>query len=232
MQYNKIVKATFLERPNRFIAYCEIEGTIHKVHVKNTGRCKELLVPGTSVYLDEQDLPTRKTKYDLIGVYKGDRLINMDSQAPNVVVQEALEKGLINLPGVQGAYHLIKREHTYGQSRFDFYIETVAGEKILIEVKGVTLEEEGIVRFPDAKTTRGKKHVLELVEAKKEGYSTFVLFVIQMDQIAYFTPHEERDPEFAAALRMAQTEGVEILAYNSQVTASTLDIYERVEVRL
>ena len=231
MKYTKIIKAIFIERPNRFIAYCQIAGETHKVHVKNTGRCKELLVPGAIVYLEESDNPNRKTKYSLIGVEKGNLLINMDSQVPNQVVEEALRMGKIKLPGITEPFTFIKREKTYGQSRFDFYIETLK-EKIFIEVKGVTLEEEGIVRFPDAPTQRGVKHIEELVSATKEGYKCYVLFVVQMAKARYFTPHEAKHPEFAKALVGAAQNGVGILAYTCEVAPDTLVIDQPLEVKL
>lgn len=231
MKYNQVIKAIFLERPNRFVAYCEIAGERHRVHVKNTGRCKELLIPGATVYLEESLNPNRKTKYSLIAVEKGSLLINMDSQVPNQVVEEALYMGKIKLPDVVGPFTLIKREKVYGQSRFDFYIETEK-EKVFIEVKGVTLEEEGIVRFPDAPTIRGVKHVEELILATKEGYRCYILFVVQMAKACYFTPHEARHPEFAKALVNAAYHGVGILAYTCQVTPDMLMIDEPLEVRL
>jgi len=231
MKYEQVTKAIFLERPNRFVAYCEVAGETHKVHVKNTGRCKELLVPGAVVYLEESDNPNRKTKYSLIAVEKGNLLINMDSQVPNQIVEEALRTGSIKLPHIVEPFTFIKREKTYGQSRFDFYIETEK-EKIFIEVKGVTLEEEGIVRFPDAPTERGVKHVEELVSATQEGYRCYVLFVVQMATARYFTPHEAKHPEFAKALVNAAQSGVGILAYTCQVTPDTLMIDKPLEVRL
>lgn len=231
MKYKKIIKAIFIERPNRFIAYCQIASEVHKVHVKNTGRCKELLVPGVIVYLEESDNPNRKTKYSLIAVEKGNLLINMDSQVPNQVVEEALRMGKIKLPGITEPFTWIKREKTYGQSRFDFYIETLK-EKIFIEVKGVTLEEEGIVRFPDAPTQRGVKHIEELVSATKEGYKCYILFVVQMAKARYFTPHEAKHPEFAKALVSAAQNGVGILAYTCEVAPDTLVIDQPLEVKL
>lgn len=231
MKYKKIIKAIFIERPNRFIAYCQIASEVHKVHVKNTGRCKELLVPGVIVYLEESDNPNRKTKYSLIAVEKGNLLINMDSQVPNQVVEEALRTGKIKLPGITEPFTWIKREKTYGQSRFDFYIETLK-EKIFIEVKGVTLEEEGIVRFPDAPTQRGVKHIEELVSATKEGYKCYILFVVQMAKARYFTPHEAKHPEFAKALVSAAQNGVGILAYTCEVAPDTLVIDQPLEVKL
>jgi len=231
MKYQQMIKATFIERPNRFIAYCEVEGERYKVHVKNTGRCKELLIPGITVYLEKSMNPNRKTPYSLIAVEKGRLLINMDSQAPNVVVEEALKSGTIQLPDLQGPLTKIKREQTYGQSRFDFYCEA-GEEKLFIEVKGVTLEEDGIVRFPDAPTERGVKHLEELILAHKNGYKAYVIFVVQMEEVQYFTPHEERHPAFAETLRAAEREGVGVLAYTCKVTPETLDIIEPLEIKL
>lgn len=186
MNYKKIVKAKFIERPNRFIAYCEVDGNIEKVHVKNTGRCRELLIPECTVYLEESDNPNRKTKYSLISVEKGKRIINMDSQVPNKVVYEGLKNNKIKLPGISEEITLIKPEKTYGNSRFDIYLEA-GNKKAFIEVKGVTLEEDNIVKFPDAKTERGVKHINELIEASKDGYYCYILFLIQMDNVLYFT---------------------------------------------
>ena len=231
MEYNKIKEAIFIERPNRFIAFCQVEGQREKVHVKNTGRCKELLLEGARVYLEESQNPTRKTKYSLITVEKDERLINIDSQAPNQVVDEALKKGQLCLPGLEGPLEVIKRESTYGTSRFDFYLET-AGQKAFIEVKGVTLEEDNYVLFPDAPTERGLKHIKELIAARKEGYKCYVIFVIQMSGVTYFMPHKERHPEFAHALEEASKQGVHLLAYDCLVTPSSLTLGEGVEVRL
>ena len=172
MRYKKIVEGRFLERPNRFIACVEIDGRVETVHVKNTGRCRELLIPGAVVYLEESDNPSRRTAFDLVAVEKGKRLINMDSQAPNKAVGEWLIHG-----GLFEDVILVKPEVKYGNSRFDFYVETTS-EKIFIEVKGVTLEENGVVRFPDAPSGRAVKHVQELVEARRGGFRVFVLFVI------------------------------------------------------
>ncbi|MBR3756196.1 MAG: DNA/RNA nuclease SfsA, partial [Firmicutes bacterium] len=169
MKYDNICKGKFIERPNRFIAIVEIDGKIEKAHVKNTGRCRELLVPGTTVYLEDFDgrMGTRKMRYSLIGVEKGEILINMDSQAPNKVCEEALRSGLLQLPGVETLAD-VKREQTYGKSRFDFRVESIEGEIGWLEVKGVTLEENGVTRFPDAPTERGVKHIEELIRAVKD----------------------------------------------------------------
>lgn len=231
MKYQEIVKATFIERPNRFIAYCEIEGEIIKVHVKNTGRCKELLVPGTVVYLEKAQNPNRKTPYSLIAVEKGTRLINMDSQVPNVVVEEGLRSGKIQLPGIHLPFTKIKREQIYGHSRFDVYCETEV-ERIFVEVKGVTLEENGTVMFPDAPTQRGVKHIEELILAHQEGYKTYVVFVVQMEDVRFFKPHEERHPEFAVALRKAEAAGVGILAYTCKVASNSIEIHTPLKVEL
>ncbi|HBI93447.1 MAG TPA: DNA/RNA nuclease SfsA, partial [Terrisporobacter glycolicus] len=164
MKYNNMIKAKFIERPNRFVAYCDINGEVEKIHVKNTGKCKELLVPGYEVYLEKSNNPARATKYSLIAVKKGDRLINMDSQVTNKMVYEALEDKSLILPGFDEEITLIKPEKTYGNSRFDVYVEGNT-KKAFIEVKGCTLEIDGVVKFPDAKTERGVKHVKELIKA-------------------------------------------------------------------
>ena len=231
MNYNKIVSAKFIERPNRFIAYCEIDGNIEKVHVKNTGRCRELLIPECEVYLEESDNQNRKTKYSLIAVRKGDRLINMDSQVPNKVVYEALINKTIILPGLNGEIKLIKPEKTYGSSRFDIYLET-ENKKAFIEIKGATLEEHDIVMFPDAKTERGLKHVNELIQAQKQGYNAYVIFVVQMNNILYFTPNKKMHIELADALKKAQENGVEVLAYDCDITPESINIKDKVKVIL
>ena len=226
MKYERIVEAKFLNRPNRFIANCIVDGNEEVVHVKNTGRCKELLVPGALVYLQKSDNPDRKTKWDLIGVRKGERLINMDSQVPNKVVYEWLIEG--NLFG-KGAY--VRPETKYKNSRFDVYVE-YENRKAFIEVKGVTLEEDGVVRFPDAPSERAVKHVTELVSALEEGYEAYVLFVIQMEGVKYFTPNIKTHPAFADALRMAADKGVKVLAYDSVVTEDSIKLNNAVNVIL
>ena len=226
MNYERIRKAFFIERPNRFIAYVQLDGEKETVHVKNTGRCAELLVPGAPVYIQESVNPVRKTKWDLIAVEKGKRMINMDSQIPNKVVQEWIEGGNL-FPDV----HLVRPETTYGNSRFDLYVE--AGDsRIFIEVKGVTLEEDGVCRFPDAPSDRAVKHMEELVRAKKEGYETYVFFVIQMKDVRYFTPNTDTHPAFAEALKKAAAAGVKILAYDCEVTSDSITIREPVDVVL
>ncbi|CEQ20621.1 sugar fermentation stimulation protein [[Clostridium] sordellii] len=231
MIYENIVEATFIERPNRFIAHCIVNGKEEVVHVKNTGKCRELLIPGCKVYLQEHDNPKRKTKFSLISVIKGNRLINMDSQAPNKVAYEALINNKIDLPGLKGDIKYIKPEKTYGDSRFDIYIETDT-EKAFLEVKGVTLEEDGIVLFPDAKTERGVKHINELIKAIDDGYLSYILFVIQMDNVKYFTPNIKMHKEFGQALKNAQYKGVNILAYDCDVTLNSLDIKNKVDIVL
>ena len=213
MEYGKMVEAKLLRRINRFTAFVELNGQEEMVHVKNTGRCKELLLEGASVFLEEADKEGRKTKYSLIAVYKGDALVNMDSQAPNQMAAEALAEGKIK---EIGEVDFLKREVKYDNSRFDLYYQK-DGKKGFIEVKGVTLEENGVAKFPDAPTERGAKHLRELIKAKQEGYEAAVLFVIQMKGIKEFCPNEERDPAFAAALREASAAGVKILAYDCHV---------------
>lgn len=223
MIYDNIVKGKFISRPNRFIANVEIMGKKEVVHVKNTGRCKELLTEGATVFCEKSNNPNRKTKYDLISVYKGERLINMDSQAPNKVFYEYLQSGKCYKD-----LTYIKGEYTYGDSRIDFYCESEK-EKFLIEVKGVTLENEGVVMFPDAPTLRGIKHIDELIKAKEKGYRTAVAFVIQMDNVKYFTPNNEAHKDFADALKRAEKAGVEILCLDSIVTENTLKINDKVK---
>lgn len=225
MQYNHITQGRFIERPNRFIAKVEIDGRIETVHVKNTGRCKELLTKGVRVYLEKSDNAERSTAYDLVAVEKGKRLINMDSQAPNKAVGEwLLEKKLF--PDLV----LVRPETTYGNSRFDFYLETES-EKIFMEVKGVTLEEDGVVRFPDAPSDRAVKHMEELVQAGKDGHRVFVLFVIQMKGVRYFTPNYDTHREFAESLCRAAEAGVEVLAYDTLVTPDSMRIDRPVPVK-
>lgn len=226
MKYPNIEEGIFIKRPNRFIAHVEINGKEEICHVKNTGRCRELLVPGTSVFLEKSDNPNRKTKYDLIAVQKGERLINMDSQIPNKVVEEWLCQG--NLFGEEAK---VRREVTYGNSRFDLYIESQE-RKIFMEVKGVTLEENGVVRFPDAPTQRGVKHVQELCRCLQDGYEAYIMFVVQMEDVEYFEPNHETHPEFARALREAEAAGVKILAYSCQVRKDLIKLDKSVRVYL
>ncbi len=226
MKSHNIIEGTFISRPNRFIANVEAAGQVQVCHVKNTGRCRELLVPGCRVYLETADNPNRKTKYDLIAVKKGNLLINMDSQAPNKAAGEWLEKRIL-YPDLK----VLKPEVKYDNSRFDFYIE--AGErKIFLEVKGVTLEEGGIARFPDAPTERGVKHIRELMACMKEGYEPVILFVIQMKGIRRFMPNDETHKAFGDTLREAREKGVRILAYDCLVTEDSMEIRDPVSVVL
>ncbi|MBQ2675888.1 MAG: DNA/RNA nuclease SfsA [Clostridia bacterium] len=226
MIYANIIKATFIERINRFVARCSVNGEISLVHVKNTGRCKELLMPGANVLLQEFKDTSRKTKYDLISVYKGERLVNMDSQAPNKVFYEWVKSGKF-APDVT----LIKPECKYENSRFDFYIETV-DRKIFVETKGVTLEQNGVVSFPDAPTDRGVKHLSELIKAVEQGYEAYAVFVIQMSGVDYFTPNDKTHKEFADMLRLAADKGVKVLAYDCKVGENSLEIEKSVDVKL
>ena len=231
MKYKKMVEAKFIERPNRFVAYCDINGEVEKVHVKNTGRCKELLTPGCTVYLEESDNLSRKTKYSLISVMNGDRLINMDSQVTNKMVYEALEDKSLILPGFDEEIILIKPEKTYGNSRFDIYLEGKT-KKAFIEIKGCTLEEDNVIKFPDAKTERGVKHVKELIKAKQEGYLAYIIMVIQMEDVLYFTPNINMHKEFGDVLKEANENGVKILAYDSIVDIDNIKLNNPVDVVL
>ena len=226
MKYENICKGYFIDRPNRFIAHVEIDGDVETVHVKNTGRCAELLKPGAEVYLQDSKNSDRKTRYDLIGVKKGNRQVNMDSQVTNTVVKEWIEDGNF-MDGIT----FVKSEYTYGKSRFDLYVE-VGERKILIEVKGVTLEEEGVVRFPDAPSERAVKHVEELIDAVKAGYEAYVFFVIQMKDVWYFTPNMDTHAAFGEALLKASQNGVKVLAYDCDVTPDSIKIREEVPVIL
>ena len=226
MKYKKIVEARFVERPNRFIAKVELENRVETVHVKNTGRCRELLPKGGRVFLSDEDGKERKTRYDLVAVEKNGRIINMDSQAPNMVVKEALEQGRLFQDILE-----IRPETTYGDSRFDFYVKTKQ-EEIFIEVKGVTLENDNICAFPDAPSERAVKHVEELIRAKEEGYRGYVLFVIQMEGVTCLHPNEITHKAFGDALRKAKEAGIEILAFESKVTPDSLELSKPVPVYL
>ena len=226
MKYERIEIGRFIERPNRFIAYVEIAGKKETVHVKNTGRCAELLTPNASVYVQRAENPDRKTQWDLIGVKKGKRMINMDSQIPNKVVEEWIKQGNL-FPDAT----VIRPEKTYRKSRFDLYVEE-GDRKIFVEVKGVTLEENGIVKFPDAPTERGIKHIEELCEATKEGYEAYIFFVIQMKGVRYFTPNIDTHPEFCQALKAAKKAGVHVLAYDCVVEKDSIRMDEEVPVVL
>lgn len=226
LNYKNIYEGIFIDRPNRFIANVLINGEKEKVHVKNTGRCKEILREGTTVFLEKSDNPNRKTRYSLISALKGNLLINIDSQVPNkVVYQSILNNEIEELKDVD----LLKREVTYLNSRFDLYFEK-GKEKGFIEVKGVTLEIDGLSMFPDAPTERGRKHILEMIKAVEEGYKGYIFFLIQMNNIETFTPNGVMDEDFANALKEAQEKGVNILAYDSIVDKNSIKLNEKVEV--
>ncbi len=231
MKYQKVRIAKFLSRPNRFIAEVELDGRIEIVHVKNTGRCKELLIPGARVFLSDEMSEKRKTRYDLIAVEKvlSDGtvlLINLDSQAPNQVAFEFFRSGDLFSDSAE-----IHREVKFGNSRFDFAIDD-KGKRTFVEVKGVTLENEGVVLFPDAPTERGVKHIRELIEAKKIGFGAMVFFVIQLKGVKYFSPNDKTHKEFGAALREADREGVVIRAFDCEATKDSLKISRQVEIKL
>lgn len=225
MRYNTMVPGFFQSRPNRFIAHVDINGCEEICHVKNTGRCRELLTPGARVWCQISNDPKRKTKYDLITVQKGDRLINMDSQAPNAAAKEWL------LGGGLGKLQNLRGETVYEDSRFDFSF-TLDGKPCFLEVKGVTLEQDGVCAFPDAPTQRGVKHLTGLARAAREGYGAYVLFVIQMANVTYLHPNDTTDPAFGKALRDAATAGVHVLAMDCHVSEASLVICHPVEVRL
>ena len=215
MKYREITEGWFIDRPNRFIAHVDIDGRVETVHVKNTGRCRELLRPGAVVCLEVSDNPRRKTKYDLISVFKENLgWVNIDSQAPNKVVREWLEKQ---------DYDLIKPEYKYGDSRIDFYMEK-GDTKYLMEVKGCTLEIDGIGYFPDAPTQRGVKHLQELTRASGEGYECTAAFVIQMEGVTEVRPNIKTHPQFGQALEEAEAAGVRIMCLQCRVGKDTLEI--------
>lgn len=224
MRYDNIREGRFITRLNRFEAAVEIDGSEQLCHVKNTGRCKELLVPDAAVFVQKSNSASRKTQYDLISVYKGQRLVNIDSQAPNKVAAEYLPQ---IIPGIQ----LLKPEVKFNSSRLDFYLETAA-DRIFVEVKGVTLEEEGVAMFPDAPTERGIKHLHELGLCIEEGYKAILLFVIQMKGVKYFTPNYRTHRAFGQALKRAREQGVSLLAVDCTVTKSELNAVEPVEIVL
>ena len=224
MKYKNIKQAEFLSRPNRFIANIEVDGETKVCHVKNTGRCKELLTDRAKIYVQHFPNTARKTEYDLIAVEKNGMLINMDSQAPNKVFHEWVNSG-----GFIDGITYIKPECKYKNSRFDFYMET-ATRKIFAEIKGVTLEEDGIVMFPDAPTERGIKHINELIECKSEGYDAHIFFIIQMEKCKYFTPNRKTHPEFAEAVERARANGVGVTALNCKVSPDELKISKEIEI--
>ena len=229
MKYKKIVEGIFINRPNRFIASVIIDGEEEIVHVKNTGRCKELLVPGAKVILEDcSHNINRKTKYSLIGVWKGNILVNMDSQVPNAVVFQALKENKIS--ELKGAVNL-KREVSYGNSRFDIYFES-GDQKGFIEIKGVTLENNSIAMFPDAPTERGTKHAMEMIEAVKEGYIGIIFFLVQMKGPRIFKLNWEMDENFSRAVKLASENGVQILAYDSIVMENSINLDKAIEIDL
>lgn len=225
MRYESITPGIFKARPNRFIAHVEIDGQVEVVHVKNTGRCRELLFPGCMVYCQRAGNPSRKTAFDLIAVQKGGRLINMDSQAPNRAAGEWL------LGGGLGEITELRAEVKHGDSRYDFSF-VKDGKRCFLEVKGCTLETDGVCAFPDAPTERGARHIRGLTKAAREGYGAYVLFVIQMSDVKYIRPHDETDPAFGAALREAAENGVQILAMDCAVTPDSMEVRLPVPVRL
>jgi sugar fermentation stimulation protein A len=233
MKYESMKKGIFVERPNRFIARVLINDVEELAHVKNTGRCKELLVPGAVIYLEDHihRMGKRKLRYSLISVEKGDLLVNMDSQAPNEIIGEALIHGNIILPGLTPPVRF-KREQTYGASRLDFFVEDSLGRVGYMEVKGVTLENNRYCTFPDAPTIRGRKHLEELEKAVEEGFVGYVVFVLQMKGVVSFRPNDEMDQAFGKALRRAAAAGVVVLAYDCDVTECTLDVSGPVTVEL
>ncbi|MBE5779236.1 MAG: DNA/RNA nuclease SfsA [Clostridiales bacterium] len=226
MKYEHMVKATFLSRPNRFVAHCLLDGKEVVAHVKNTGRCKELLVPGADVWLQYVPSEKRSTDYDLIAVRKGERIINMDAVAPNAAFAEYVKAGHF-----QQEWTLVKRECTHGDSRYDLYLES-AGRKAFVEIKGVTLETDGIVRFPDAPTERGIKHLHGLMRCIQEGYEAYAVFIIQMENVKYFEANRATHAAFADALAEAARAGVKVLAYDCVVQPDGMAVNQPVKVRL
>lgn len=237
MKYQKIVKAQFIERPNRFVARVTLEGEDISVHVKNTGRCKELLVPGCTVYLEDftNRMGSRKMAYDLVSVEKltpkGNLLINMDSQAPNKIAREGFESGVIQIPGL-GKLRLIRPETTFENSRVDFYLEDEKGKKCFAEIKGCTLEDDGVCSFPDAPTERGVKHIEELIKAKEQGYVAVLVFIVQMEGMSYLRPNDETHKAFGDALRKAASKGVSVLAYECKVSADEVNVIKALPVKM
>lgn len=226
MIYENILPAVFVDRPNRFIAHVELNGRLEVCHVKNTGRCRELLIPGCWVYVQHQPSPTRKTAYDLIAVEKGERLLNMDANAPNRVFNEYVRAGRF----LRG-WSVIRPETTHGDSRFDFYLES-PGHRLFAEVKGVTLEDDGVMRFPDAPTERGVKHLEGLARCVQEGYEAWAVFVIQTENVRWMEPNRRTHPAFADALRQAVQAGVHLLALDCHTEPDRLEICRPVEIRL
>lgn len=223
----QVIRAKFIKRPNRFQAYVKVDNKEILVHVPNTGRCKEILIPGCTVILREGTTPNRKTPYDLIAAYKKNKLINIDSQIPNKVVEEALKAK--KFPKLE-QFNIIQREKTFGNSRFDFKLSKDSGEEYYLEVKGVTLEDNGTTMFPDAPTERGTKHILELIEAKNSGKGAGVVFLIQLNEIKSFSPNEDMDPKFTEALKLAKIKGVDIFAYECEVGEEYIYLSKEVKI--
>ncbi|MCY6355998.1 DNA/RNA nuclease SfsA [Clostridium sp. ZS2-4] len=229
MIYNNIIKAEFIKRPNRFIAYVKVNGEEIMVHVPNTGRCREILIPKSTVILKEGKNPNRKTKYDLIAGYKDNKIINIDSQIPNYVVEEALRNAKIK---ELKNYPIIKREKTFGKSRFDFKLSNKKNEEYYLEVKGVTFEDNRHCMFPDAPTDRGRRHLLELIDVKKSGKGAGVLFLIQLQDVETFSPYDDMDKNFGNALRLAHKNGVDIFVYNCKVGENYIELDTTVDIIL
>ncbi|WP_348923316.1 DNA/RNA nuclease SfsA [Enterococcus rotai] len=230
MTYPNVYLAHFIDRPNRFIAQCRLQetGEIVTVHVKNTGRCKELFHPEVEVALSYQPSPKRKTEYDLIAVKKNDVWFNIDSQVPNALAAQAIQAGTIILPGLNGEIISVKREKRFAHSQFDILVETNTGHQAFVEVKGMTLENHGVGAFPDAPTLRGLKHVTELIEATKEGYQSYVLFVVQFEKVEMATIHTAMQPALAEMILSGQKQGLSVIAYNCSVTPDTIAIEHQV----
>ncbi|ALS38783.1 sugar fermentation stimulation protein [Enterococcus rotai] len=230
MTYPNVYLAHFIDRPNRFIAQCRLQetGEIVTVHVKNTGRCKELFHPEVEVALSYQPSPKRKTEYDLIAVKKNDAWFNIDSQVPNTLAAQAIQAGTIILPGLNGEIISVKREKRFAHSQFDILVETNTGHQAFVEVKGMTLENHGVGAFPDAPTLRGLKHVTELIEATKEGYQSYVLFVVQFEKVEIATIHTAMQPALAEMILSGQKQGLSVIAYNCSVTPDTIAIEHQV----
>jgi len=224
MDYGKVRRGRFIQRPNRFIAMVDVDGVVERCHVRNTGRCKELLIPGATVVLEDVGGSERSTRYSLIAVYKGDRLVNMDSQIPNRVIEEGISKVLSLSDG-----YSMRREHPFGDSRIDLFVMD-GDRRILVEVKGVTLEMGNVAMFPDAPTVRGVKHTRELMNAVGEGYECYLVLLIQMSNVDLFTPNYDMHMEFGKALEEAERAGVKVVAFDCNVTDSSIGMGNRVRV--
>lgn len=231
MKYHNIREGIFISRPNRFIAFVELDGVVEMCHVKNTGRCKELLVPGVRVFVEQSNNTNRKTKYDLVQVCKEDKYVNIDSQMPNYLLREWLEGDNFGRRKYFENISKIQLEKKYGNSRFDLYLE-YEDKKAFIEVKGVTLEENGVARFPDAPTERGIKHICELEKSLDDGYEAWIIFVIQMDGIREFRPNWKTHEAFGDALVHAKQSGVHVLALECSVSKGEIYIKNEVELNL